>query len=1045
MIHCRHTEANPIDYIFRGLDNLGFGLWAEQADAFSWSQAKRSEWKQQREQEKQAISQRYQRSLSLKERDKEIRKILKQLTLSDSHREQLKNRGFTDSQIEAANYRSVTQWQKLDFSVSNRLAGTNKRGLGLITPNGGILIPIPDVNGLYVGFQLRKDNLDDGNKYIWLSNEAKSTKLPNGELPIAVYKPSQVSDDGIVGLTEGTGFKPYLTSLRLGIPVIGAAGGNFASSSAIFKESLEQLGAKRVILFPDGGSFQNNNVLSQYIKVFDLLKSWNYQIDVAWWEQLQKSDGDIDEISNDKLKAIAYLSVDEFLAFSPNQKPTQDKLISKNRWTFKKLVSQLTEKANRIKPVGFGKTEPTELLPIESKKYQKCDRLQTWLDSEAKNLLDVSGTGLGKSFDAGRLTVDLFDGEIDRIIYVTNDPRNVTTPSLKDWPVVQGRHNGLTRSNLGEIRRRKNNDQPLIVEPNCYRPKTLAVLASKNIKDASDQSVVCRGCLQFELCSMGKTYDYIHQRRELLKNEDRLVIHPSSLSDSIDSDYSRTLIFWEESENSFNTTKTVKVTEEDVNAVIVAVSEDLELAAKINPFLNRLKKLFKKKQPRFGWSGKQLKDELKLLLPSDLDYNSLAGWLRNDLEKLLDPVNEYGEKIADLPRQVRNKFSVKDDDLADVVKQEVIKDWLFHCLDALDGRGYLNMANGELTISYPDERLTAIAHSAYKNIFLSATEFPKNLEARLGESVEVIECESPEINNITYTQVIDLGKLGQQRGKRQVERVKAIIDYIRETKGKENVAVISPKRHSSDDPDALNHFVHSQGTNAVEGKSTLIVDGLPMPNLEAIKHNFAVIMGKDPDEDTDSFSRYYQHRVNSLVKQEIGRLRASRYPKRQFEVIVLSNHDLSWLGEVNQVKAKEITPDAETKNQRTIRLIREAVTQLTSEGKKVTQTAVSFLTGYSQQHISRFKKLLILLIESFKVKCVKNSSGDEPPKSNTSELEYLGKTFLPLAENDQLLEEFGSLLSIYSQSDWLILWEFIPDETRVNLLTQIFALCEVLS
>lgn len=1058
LIHCRHTEANPIDYKFIKKDTLSFGVWGYQADIDEWNQAKREEWREQREREKQAEKKRHERSLSPSERDREIRKILNQLTLSDLHRQQLKQRGFTDKQIEAANYRSVTQWQKLDFAVSNRLAGTNRSGNGLTNNNDGVLIPITDVNGFYVGFQLRKDNPDDGNKYVWLSNEAKSTKLQNGELPLAVYKPSKLSDDGVateitfldepekvykpsklvvVGLTEGTGFKPYRASLRLGIPTIGASGGDF--SPEILKESLEQLGAELVILYPDAGSLTNPNVLNQYRKLFNLLLSWGYSVAVAWWGQFEKSDGDIDEISDEKLQAIAYLSVDEFLAKTPNKKQKQQKGI----WSLKNLVEKLKTLTPRAKPIGFGKTEPTEppLFDNQSRKYKKDERIDTWINSKAKNLLDISPTATGKSFDTGRLRPSMFNGEIDEIIYVTTDPRNVSTETLKDWPVVEGRHNGLTYNGLGELRRRKSDDQPLVVDPNCFRPKTLEVLASKNISNATDKSLICKGCPQFEKCSNGiGRYNYLGQRRETLL-QSRKVMHPSSLPDPSEYDYSRTRISWEESENSFNTTKTVKAIVEDVKAVIVALSEDLELSQSFNPLLNKLKRLFDSKQPsRFGWTGQQLKDELLSLLPSEIDYDGLAALLKPDLS-FLNPVAEYGENIENLPPSLKKRFSAKDQDLASKASTDVNKNWLFNFIDALTGKPgtYLSLAYGELTISFPDERLKAIARAAAKNIFLSATESPKLLESRLGESVEVIECESKKPDNITFTQVIDLGKMGQQRGQQQSSRANAIIAHYKTTRGESNVATIRFKRHSKDDPDALNHFVHSQGTNAVEGKTTLAIDGVPCPNLESLKHDYAVTTGKDPEKNTEDFERYANHRINSIIKQEIGRIRANRYPDQQFEVIFLTNHDLSWLGLVNQVTAREITPDAESKTERFKRLVSEAVNQLIESGKKVTQTAVSHLTGYSQQYISQFKKLLQMLIEFFKAKVVKNSD----PLDSSSDLGFLGKNYLPLVEKNELLTEFGMVLDIYPQSDWLALWEFLPDETRVSLLAQIFALCEV--
>jgi len=51
LIFCRDTEANPFDYVFRGTDSNGFGIWAYKADAESWNAERRREWQEQRERE----------------------------------------------------------------------------------------------------------------------------------------------------------------------------------------------------------------------------------------------------------------------------------------------------------------------------------------------------------------------------------------------------------------------------------------------------------------------------------------------------------------------------------------------------------------------------------------------------------------------------------------------------------------------------------------------------------------------------------------------------------------------------------------------------------------------------------------------------------------------------------------------------------------------------------------------------------------------------------------------------------------------------------
>ncbi|MEW5858569.1 MAG: hypothetical protein AB1861_14480, partial [Cyanobacteriota bacterium] len=109
LIHCRDSVANPPDYIFRGEDKLGFGMWAQKAEVEAASQQQREEWRKQRQLEKQRRldAERAQREqlLSEPDRDREIRKLLGQLQLSPEHKENLRQRGLSDEQIQAGMFR----------------------------------------------------------------------------------------------------------------------------------------------------------------------------------------------------------------------------------------------------------------------------------------------------------------------------------------------------------------------------------------------------------------------------------------------------------------------------------------------------------------------------------------------------------------------------------------------------------------------------------------------------------------------------------------------------------------------------------------------------------------------------------------------------------------------------------------------------------------------------------------------------------------------------------------------------------------------------
>jgi len=359
-------DANPPDYIHRGIDSNGFNMWAYKPDAENWNDEKRREYREQRERQKQLERERHARSLSPTERDREIKKILNQLTLSDSDRILLKSREYlADDRI--GHFRTVDQWQKLPISVSPGLSGVNFDGSKLNNPVKGILVPVPNEDGLFVGLRLYNPNSkeNDHGKYLWLSSHTRGVdpKLQNGELPIAIYWPKELKHHDRLGLCEGLEIKPAIAADRLGIPFIGASGGNFAGS----KESLlnaiksikERLGNTNAVvtLYPDAGSLANENVINQYRKLSDILP-----ISVAYWGHgFDKKIGDIDETDN--IELIEFFSPDQFFELAK-----KDLLF----WERVKRLAFKDRKKNR-KPL------PSPLPNNrEAKIYDRSNRLNEW-------------------------------------------------------------------------------------------------------------------------------------------------------------------------------------------------------------------------------------------------------------------------------------------------------------------------------------------------------------------------------------------------------------------------------------------------------------------------------------------------------------------------------------------------------------------------------------------------------------------------------------------------------------------------------------------
>ncbi|HEY9859581.1 MAG TPA: hypothetical protein V6D16_08750, partial [Candidatus Obscuribacterales bacterium] len=221
-----------------------------------------------------------------------------------------------------------------------------------------------------------RDRSDDDPKYPWLTGRTKKRphgpqpNLPNGELPLTVAYPSQLNPAkaGQVGLCEGLGVKPRLAAERLGIPVIGASGGNFAASAKTLQTYLKELSADNCLLLPDAGAISNSNVLHQYTHLRGLLVKWSYSLAIAWWGQTQKSAPDIDELEPADYQNIQHISWEEFLGHKqqkPQAKNPKPSEISREEWELKfKLPQQLLDIGEFVKKAyqrliakGFGKQQ----------------------------------------------------------------------------------------------------------------------------------------------------------------------------------------------------------------------------------------------------------------------------------------------------------------------------------------------------------------------------------------------------------------------------------------------------------------------------------------------------------------------------------------------------------------------------------------------------------------------------------------------------------------------------------------------------------------
>ncbi|MBD1942491.1 hypothetical protein H6F50_09005 [Coleofasciculus sp. FACHB-712] len=314
LIHCRDSEASPVGYRLVGEDAHGFSMWAESAreNESDWqARQERVEQKRQRREEEEA--RRNQQQLSVEERDRLTRPLLKQLYLHDDQRQNLRDRGLTDAAIDAGMFRTIKPLQCVEASL--KLFGVDFKGRHLAVVSRSILCPIWDTKGRVIGWQNRLDNPEEGGKYRWPSFKEKTVHLQNGELPITCCRPVGRKGDidrTSINLAEGF-LKPFVAAQRLKQVFVGAAGGNFSSSEQQLRQYLEELSAeletKLITLSPDAGAVQNPQVMGQYRKTWELCRSWGYEVRVGWWGQVTKDSLDIDELED--ASAIAFISPEQ--------------------------------------------------------------------------------------------------------------------------------------------------------------------------------------------------------------------------------------------------------------------------------------------------------------------------------------------------------------------------------------------------------------------------------------------------------------------------------------------------------------------------------------------------------------------------------------------------------------------------------------------------------------------------------------------------------------------------------------------------------------
>lgn len=930
--------------------------------------------------------------------------------------------------------------QKLDLDsldkadlVSRGLSELEIKHLGAKSTSSGYILPIKNPLGQILGFQIRLRDANSG-RYRWHKPFGISAQQQNGELPLAFHGDIQVDCQRVV-LVEGTGVKPYLASKLRGCVAIGASGGQFVTSKVTLQSYFDAIGAKpdltRLEYAIDAGDIANPSVMRRHEKNLDFLAELDFAVDVLWWDQFAKTDDDIDELSSGA--AIQLLTVEQFFQIA-NYQPKPK--FSPFQWLKDKIFPKKTAKGFTNKSEK-PRRSPQSVLP--QFEYASGTRLETWQSSliSHKHVLDASATGTGKSYDAGRLRPEMFAG-VERIIYISNDSRNVTTTTLQDWAILPARHNGLTNKS-GKLRRAKSGES-LETKANCSRTGAISALRDKAI---ADTKIICETCPLLNACrgSSGDGFGFRHQRA-IAFNSKILRSHPASLPSPSEFDYSKTVLVWEEVSESLTTMRQISVTREDVDRAIAVISRSsLDHKQQIIDVLNKLHELLGDK----SYHGLNF-DQIKAAIPEITDTTSLTDLLKPDLS-ILDTVDGIADsdfdnakgrdkrELARLNSLLKQATTLNSHEIEKKIDREVLKQWLVEFLDILSGaisHGDLHIQYEKLTVSLLDERLRDIAHRSAANLYLDATVDVTDLQMRLNAPVHRIK-QAGELVMPQIFQVPNLGRLGLQRREEKTAKVEAIINHL--TSLDPSTRVIDFKKFAKSDAHGF-WFRDSRGSNDFKNAKTFVIVGTPCANIAMLRADYVAMTGLHPTEKDPAFAAFVDRHILSTVQQCFGRKAGDRL--NQGDVIYfLSDFDL---GDIPHtlIKSGDITPEAMSNLELLQLKVAQVINSVTDGGFDLLNASQRQLCQYFD--ISRGALLHHLdwinpLLDTLYNQLIQNFNENLVPLSDSRELEivdlWAGTTELFLAEEISIKETLAGIFEFFA--------EHIPNYLHGHVLARLSA------
>jgi hypothetical protein len=838
-----------------------------------------------------------QRLLDSKPSDVELSQALvalvAKLPIADLDRRDLLIRGLTEDQINNHSFGSLTQYR--EYGIKGIPGFLDN---GSYVGAGGLLCPIYNLDGNIQAFQV-KTNIQ-GAKYTWTTtkageNQVERTKdLKDGETPITFINKGTKQ----IGVCEGV-LKPLIAAERLGISMIGAAGGHFNSSKKQLKAIIDANPEAEIILFPDAESITNHSVCANLKTLISILLGMTSNVGVAYHGTL-----DCDEVEN--LSIYTVITTSRFLALMPKESDFStlgDELSGSVRYTNEKgvsLESTLGKMISLARQQGF------------------------------KHILFNAPPGVGKTHAVANY---INKNKTSDIIYYAKSQQAPDHALLRDLPRTPRRNTELYD---GEF------TGTIMTENNCHWADKFAAAYNNGI----NPSELCQACPFSTQCSKssGAGYGFRKQFQSALKTDKLLTTVQGFQIKHFEKRKEEVLGFYEEA-GVLPWTIDKKISALNIATQLQYLAEAApKQTGEVKIFIILLTEWFNSILPElaegkiYGVDVKTIHDSLEELVGFDTDE------LATQIEARIDAFNSLElQKVEHNPNIL-------------------LASWLPQFFGFINGdfSSVFTYDNGDLFMKSINANMLACIERQNINVYMDATLGKKELAAKLGveaDSILELRVKDEDYSNITFTQIQMKGNgLGYDDGDGFVQDMIRNIQGFYPTKTIGIIDTVARKNllQTWDKTNTLSHYSDARGSNAFQAKDMVISVGDPRRNIGAELAQYC-LMTKQIVSMQDSGFKAYLHSVNTAeIKQEIGRLRNERRPNESLEFVILSNRQLDYPSiDFNVVQPEELGLDIKRRGELLWEAVKAKITDFWNRGIKPTQRVIAESLNCSERTIRK--------------------------------------------------------------------------------------------